>query len=71
MVLTEAKWQERGCDPVVSDLFVWHGAEEAEHRTVAYDLFSTLNGSYLMRVIMLATAPIFTYLMAAGTAQLA
>lgn len=71
-VLTEAKWQERGCDPVVSDLFVWHGAEEVEHRTVAYDLFQHLNGSYLMRAgIMLATAPIFTYLMAAGTAQLA
>lgn len=30
--------EERGADPVMLDLFRWHGAEEVEHRFVAYDV---------------------------------
>lgn len=71
-VLTLTKWEQRGADPVVSDLFTWHCAEEVEHRTVAYDLYQHLSGNYAMRVAVMAiTAPVFTYLMAIGTAQLA
>lgn len=71
-VLTRSDWQARGGDPVVSDLFTWHSAEEVEHRTVAYDVYQHISGSYLLRVaVMAVTAPIFTYLMAAGTVQLA
>lgn len=71
-VLTRTDWEARGCDPVVSDLFTWHSAEEVEHRTVSYDLYQHLSGNYLMRAgIMALTAPIFTYLMAVGTIQLA
>lgn len=37
-------------DPTMLDLFRWHGAEEVEHRAVAFDLFTHLDGSYLRRV---------------------
>lgn len=71
-VLTRSHWEERGCDPVVSDLFTWHCAEEVEHRTVAFDVYQHISGNYLLRVaIMGLVAPLFTYLMAAGTVQLA
>ena len=30
-------WAENGADPNMMDLFVWHGAEEVEHRAVAHD----------------------------------
>lgn len=70
-VLTQSHWEARGADPAVSDLFTWHCAEEVEHRTVSFDLYQHLSGSYAMRVAVMAlTMPIFTYLMAAGTAQL-
>jgi uncharacterized protein len=70
-VLTQSHWEARGADPVVSDLFTWHCAEEVEHRTVAFDVYQHLSGHYAMRIAVMAlTMPIFTYLMAAGTAQL-
>ena len=71
-VLTQSHWEARGCDPEVSDLFTWHSAEEVEHRTVAFDLFQHLSGSYAMRALVMAgVAPIFTGLMVTGTASLA
>ena len=70
--LERSRWAERGCDPVVSDLFLWHSAEEVEHRTVAYDVYQYINGSYALRAgVMMITAPVFVYLMAIGAAQLA
>ncbi|ENV08486.1 hypothetical protein F966_03160 [Acinetobacter higginsii] len=70
-VLTNSHWEARGADPIVSDLFTWHSAEEVEHRTVAFDLYQHLSGNYLRRsFIMLGMVPIFTYFMAAGTAKL-
>jgi len=71
-VLCNSHWEARGADPMVSDLFTWHSAEEVEHRTVAYDLYQHLSGNYLRRsLVMLAVAPMLTYLMAAGAEQLA
>jgi uncharacterized protein len=32
------------------DLIRWHGAEEIEHRTVAYDVFKHVDGRYLRRI---------------------
>jgi predicted metal-dependent hydrolase len=34
-----------GADPRVADIFVWHLAEEVEHKTVAYDVFHAIDGS--------------------------
>ena len=49
-----ARWAERhsgrlftGADPVVATLFLWHLAEEVEHKTVAYDVFEAIDGSRL------------------------
>jgi predicted metal-dependent hydrolase len=39
-----------GAHPVMLDLLRWHGAEEVEHRSVAYNLFMHLDGRYRRRV---------------------
>ncbi len=40
-----------GADPVMLDLLRWHGAEEVEHRSVAYDLYQHLDGGYIRRAV--------------------
>jgi len=45
-------------DPTMLDLLRWHGAEEVEHRAVAFDLFQHLDGRYSRRIRpMLVVAP--------------
>lgn len=39
-----------GTDPVMLDLLRWHGAEEVEHRSVAFDAYMAVDGSYPRRV---------------------
>ncbi|MDQ4109509.1 MAG: metal-dependent hydrolase, partial [Actinomycetota bacterium] len=41
---------EAGADETMLDLLRWHGAEEVEHRNVAYDVFQHVDGRYLRRV---------------------
>lgn len=53
-------------DPVMTDLFRWHLAEEVEHRTVAFDLYEHLCqtelGFYLSRQALMAIIfPLFVY----------
>ncbi len=49
------------------DLLRWHGAEEVEHRAVAFDLFTHLDGRWQRRVrAMLVTAPIMAWLWVRG-----
>ncbi|WP_261994278.1 metal-dependent hydrolase, partial [Streptomyces sp. t39] len=45
-----------GADPVMLDLLRWHGAEEVEHRSVAYDLLRHLDPGYRRRVRTLFVA---------------
>lgn len=47
--LNAEAWDE-ALDPTMLDLFRWHLAEEVEHRHVAFDLFTHLDGSYSRRV---------------------
>ena len=48
-VLYNQHWEELGADPAMLDLVKWHGAEEIEHRTVAFDLYRHLGGGYISR----------------------
>jgi predicted metal-dependent hydrolase len=38
-------------DPQMLDMLRWHGAEEMEHRSVAFDLYQHVDGSYPRRAI--------------------
>ncbi|WP_236245287.1 metal-dependent hydrolase [Streptomyces sp. CC210A] len=55
-VLNAEELDRRGADPVMLDLLRWHGAEEVEHRSVAFDLFQHLDGGYRRRVRTWAAA---------------
>ncbi|KNB49065.1 metal-dependent hydrolase [Streptomyces caatingaensis] len=62
-------------DPVMLDLLRWHGAEEVEHRSVAFDMFQHCGGEeparYARRLLGMAiTAPVLTYMWAAGASYL-
>ncbi len=37
----------RGADPAATDLFLWHLAEEVEHKSVAHDVWREVDGSHL------------------------
>ncbi len=47
--LYNKEWERLGADPNMLDLVKWHGAEELEHRTVAFDLYRHLGGGYISR----------------------
>lgn len=73
--LNHKGWEKNG-DPVMTDLFTWHLAEEVEHRSVAFDLFEhlckTQLGFYVSRqVLMAAIFPLFIYFLADGFRHLA
>ena len=58
-------------DPGMLDLLRWHGAEEVEHRSVAYDLLQYLDPGYGRRVRGMALAgPVLVYLWARGARYL-
>ncbi|MFJ6661072.1 metal-dependent hydrolase [Streptomyces sp. NPDC091377] len=55
-VLNAEELDRRGADPTMLDLLRWHGAEEVEHRSVAFDLFMHVDGGYGRRVRTWAAA---------------
>lgn len=59
---------EAGADPEMLALLRWHGAEEVEHRSVAFDTYRALGGGYLRRCVamVVVVAGLFG-LWAAGT----
>lgn len=62
-------------DPVMLDLLRWHGAEEVEHRSVAFDMYEHCSGEgaarYARRLLgMAVTAPMLLYLWAWGARYL-
>jgi predicted metal-dependent hydrolase len=62
---------EAGADPVMLDLLRWHGAEEVEHRSVAFDMFQETSGSYFRRLVAMAVVmPVIGFLWIVGTRYL-
>lgn len=47
--LYNTEWERLGADANMLDLVKWHGAEEIEHRSVAFDLYRHLGGGYIPR----------------------
>jgi predicted metal-dependent hydrolase len=45
-----------GAHPVMLDLLRWHGAEEVEHRAVAFDLLTHLDAGYARRIRAMTVA---------------
>jgi predicted metal-dependent hydrolase len=39
-----------GAEPRLRDLWLWHSAEESEHRSTAFDLYQALGGNQVWRV---------------------
>lgn len=66
-----AELDRLGADPTMLDLLRWHGAEEVEHRTVAFDLFEHLAHPatrYVRRIVaMLGVFPVLVLCWMAGT----
>lgn len=60
-------WEERGADMNMADMFIWHGAEEVEHRSVAHDAAAYFADSPLRRARAMSLAfPFLVWLMARG-----
>jgi uncharacterized protein len=70
-VLDAKELDDANADPTMLDLLRWHGAEEVEHRSVAYDLFMHVDGRYFRRVrTMLIAGPVLGWLWVRGTKYL-
>lgn len=48
-LLDNKNFDRVGVDPTMLDLLRWHGAEELEHRNVAFDAYQAVDGSYARR----------------------
>ena len=58
-VINSPALDRAGSDPTMLDLLRWHGAEEVEHRSVAFDVYRHVGGGYVGQVIaMIVTAPV-------------
>jgi len=63
VAFSAARWMDRrrvalftGADPVPATLFLWHLAEEVEHKTVAHDAWASVDSSRLRYAAGMATS---------------
>ncbi len=70
-ILQNKGLENAGADPTMLDLLRWHGAEEVEHRSLVFDVYQNVCGSYAIRAFsMLMTAPLFIGWWVAGARYL-
>jgi predicted metal-dependent hydrolase len=70
-VLDASPLDAAGADETMLDLLRWHGAEEVEHRSVAFDLFQHLDGRYARRArTMVAVTPVLAWVFLRGSRYL-
>lgn len=55
-LLEECDAEFTGADAAGANLFLWHVAEEFEHRSVCHDTLAAVSGSYFMRIAGMAYA---------------
>ena len=66
-VINSPALDQAGADPTMLDLLRWHGAEEVEHRSVAFDVYRQVGGSYAGQLLaMMVTAPVLIGLWFSG-----
>lgn len=69
--LENKQWDNQSADPTILDILRWHGAEEIEHRSVAFDVYQHLGGSYPMRYLqMLIAFPLVMMFWVKGSSHL-
>lgn len=64
--LRNQAWDNAEADPAVLDILRWHGAEEIEHRCVAFDVHQDMGGWYttrfpLMFIVIVVLLTIWAY----------
>lgn len=60
--LSDPKWF-KNVDSIYSAIWRWHCIEEIEHKSVAFDVYKTLNGSYFIRILgMILMTGVFSIL---------
>jgi len=70
-VLNARALDEAGADANMMDLLRWHGAEEVEHRSIAFDLYRHVGGGYALRCMAaLAVLVVLPHLFYWGTREL-
>lgn len=52
-VLSDHAWSDADVDPEMANLFLWHAAEEIEHRHVAFDVYQHIGGGYVRRAAVM------------------
>lgn len=55
-LIDNTNFEKAGMDPTMLDLLRWHGAEELEHRNVAFDAYQYIDGGYFRRIRTAALA---------------
>jgi len=66
-ILQSPALDEIGMDPVMLDMLRWHGAEEVEHKAVAFDVMKHLRAGFLRQVrTQLAVTPLMLLLWVRG-----
>ncbi|GAB3541905.1 metal-dependent hydrolase [Noviherbaspirillum agri] len=57
-LLSHPDWLE-GAEPRLKTMWLWHSAEESEHKSTAFDLYQALGGDYRWRMIWFRRATLF------------